>query len=222
MRASLGYDGEDEVPPSSDDDERLPSPTGRGRSRVLRFAVGIFLSALIVSGSALAWRTYSDPTTTPEPGPPSGPISPAVQASGPISPQAPQPTGNGENPQNTAEILASLQADKEAIPKLAAAQQTQTQQLSEQLTQLRDQIAGLQAEVAAVRELQTSQQAELKRLSGALAAQKAAQKKAEAARPRQPGNGAQAAAGTKRQAEIGTAPAAAQRPPATGTPTPLR
>src|SRR6266436_131989 len=109
--ASPGYDSEDEAPPSyaDDDNERPPSPTGRGRSRVLRFAVGIFLSALIVSGSALASRTYSDPTT-PEPGPPSGPISPAVQASGPISPQAPQPTSNGENPQNTAEILASLQA----------------------------------------------------------------------------------------------------------------
>jgi hypothetical protein len=94
-----------------------------------------------------------------------------------------------------------LQADKDAIAKLGAAQQTQTQQLSEQVPQLRNQIAGLQAEVAAGRELQTSQhQTELKRLSGALAAQKAAQKKAQAAHPNQPEDGDQAAAGSKGQA----------------------
>jgi len=209
---------EDEAPTSyADDDEHPPEGLGQGRSRVLRFALGIFIAALIGSGSAVAWRTYSDPTT-PVPGPPSGPMSPVVQASGPMNPvQAPQRKSNVENSQNSPEIPATLQADKDAIIKLETAQQTQAQQLSEQLTQLRNQIAGLQAEVAAGRELQTSQQAELQRLSGALAAQKAAQKKAQAARPKQPRDGDQAAGAT--------APASAQRPPApptTGGPMPLR
>jgi hypothetical protein len=167
----------------------------------MRFVLGMFISALIGSGGALAWRTYYDPSpTAPVPGPPSGPISPATQASGPI-----------ENSQKTAEILATLQANKDAIAKLEAAQQNQNQILSEQLTQLRN----LQAGIAAVRELQTSQQAELQRLSGALAAQKARQKKTQAAHPKPPAEGDQAAAGGKRQV---TAPSAtAQRPPQPAT-----
>jgi hypothetical protein len=201
--------GEDEVPMSSaDEDERAQLPQGQDRSRVLRFAVGIFIAVLICSGSAVAWRTYSDPTT-PVPGPPSGSISPPEQA--------PQPTSNVENAQKTAELLAILQADKETMAKLTAALQTQTQQLSHQ----HNQVAELHAEIAAMRERQTSQQAELQRLSGALAAQKAARKKAQAAHPKQSADAAQATAGTKRQAEVGTAAAAVQRPPTELT-TPLR
>jgi hypothetical protein len=67
----------------ADDDEQPPEGLGQGRSRVLRFALGIFISVLIGSGSAVASRTYSDPTipTAPVPGPPSGPMSLATQAS---------------------------------------------------------------------------------------------------------------------------------------------
>jgi hypothetical protein len=218
------YDSEDEgLAFSADDPEPTSGPT-QGRGRVLRFAIGIFLSALIVSGSALAWWRYSDSTPPPVSASPTGPISAEAQASGPISSAipAPQAASNVEDSQKTTEILATLQADKEAIAKAAA---QQAQQLSDQVIQLRDQIAGLQAEVAAARELQTSQQAELKRLTAAVAAQKAAQKKAQAARPRQPGDGALSTAGAKRQAEIGTPPPAALRPPPqplTGAPVPLR
>jgi hypothetical protein len=206
--ASPDYDddhGDNSSTSDAQDYENPPLPDQGGR-RVMRFVLGIFISALIGSGSALAWRTYFDPTTsTPtSPGPPSGPISPAAQAS-----------GVGESSQNSAEIVAVLQANKDAIAKLEAAQQTQTQQLSEQLTQLRN----LQADIAAVREIQASQQAELRRFSGALAAQKAKQKKAQAPHPKPPAEGDQAAAGGKRQT---TAPSAtAERPPQTTTGAPL-
>jgi hypothetical protein len=169
-------DGEHEegAPPSYA--EHSPSQPIQGGRRVMRFALAIFISALIGSGSAVAWRTYSD-SPTPIPGPPSSPLSAATQASGPV-----------ENSQKTAEIVATLRADKDAFAQLEAAQQTQTQQLSEQLTQLRNQIADLQAEVAASRERQTSQRAELRGLSSALA-QSAAQLKAQAARLTQPRDG---------------------------------
>jgi hypothetical protein len=174
--STLFGDGEqEEEAPTSYAEHPLSRPS-QGVRRVMRFALGIFISALIASGSAVAWRAYSDPTT-PIAGPRSGPMSPAALASGPV-----------ENSQKTAEIAATLPADKDAIAQLGAAQQTETQQLSEQLTQLHNQLAGLQAEVAAIRELQTSQQAELRRLSGALA-QSAAQLKSQVARLTQPRDG---------------------------------
>jgi hypothetical protein len=168
----------------ANDDERPESPSGQGWGRWLPFAVGMLIGALIGSGTAVAWRTYSEPATLAAPGPPSGPISPAMQA--------PQETSNVENSQKIAEIFEAVQIDRGAFRTLETAQQTQAQQM----TELRNQIAGLQAE--------------LQQLSAAFAAQKAAQKKAPAA-------------ATKRQAELGTAPAAAQKPPAqptTGAPTP--
>ena len=106
--------------------------------------------------------------------------------------QDPQETSNIENTQKIAEIFGAVQADRGVINGLGEAQQTQAQQM----TELRNQIAGLQAE--------------LQQLSAALAAQKAVQKKAPAA-------------GTRRQAELGTVPAAAQKPrvpPTTVAPTP--
>src|SRR5438552_3588025 len=48
--ASPDYDSEDEGLAFSADDHEPPSGPTHGRGRVLRFALGIFLSALIVSG----------------------------------------------------------------------------------------------------------------------------------------------------------------------------